>query len=406
MASFKKIPANNKQGYVWVCIKDGPPDPVTGKRNQIKRRGETKKEAEARVDQVIDSLVDHGIDEKKIRNLTFKKVAEEWIDTYSRGDVKPGTIRLRKNSISTLLKYIGAVNIDKIAPKTHQEILNDLHNQGYSKPTIEGVHVTANLIYKHAIKEKYRKDNPAAGAVIPVRRRTVEEIENNPIEEKCLEKHELAEFLDAARKHGLDLDIETFYLLAFSGMRLGELLALKWTDVDFKAGRIRVTKTLYNEKNNMREYELLTPKTDGSIREFDVDPAVMKLLEDHKKNQTKIKMATRHLLSEYHDGNFVFARDNGWPLVHKNIAIRMQRLLDKTSIRKAATPHIFRHTHISMLAEAGVDLSTIMKRVGHDDPKTTLQIYTHVTEKMQKDAAQKVNTYFADILKGPNLQGM
>jgi len=76
----------------------------------------------------------------------------------------------------------------------------------------------------------------------------------------------------------------------------------------------------------------------------------------------------------------------------------MERLLKKTSIKKEATPHIFRHTHISMLAEAGVDLKTIMQRVGHDDPETTLRIYTHVTEKMRKDANEKIRIHFADIL--------
>lgn len=65
----------------------------------------------------------------------------------------------------------------------------------------------------------------------------------------------------------------------------------------------------------------------------------------------------------------------------------MNRLLRMTSIKKHATPHIFRHTHISMLAEAGVYLTTIMKRVGHDDQETTLNIYTHVTEKMKKNAS-------------------
>ncbi|WP_236809623.1 tyrosine-type recombinase/integrase [Bacillus glycinifermentans] len=67
----------------------------------------------------------------------------------------------------------------------------------------------------------------------------------------------------------------------------------------------------------------------------------------------------------------------------------MERLLEKTSIMKHATPHILRHTHISMLTEAGVDLPTIMKRMGYDDIRTTMKIYTHVTEKMKEDAPKK-----------------
>lgn len=76
----------------------------------------------------------------------------------------------------------------------------------------------------------------------------------------------------------------------------------------------------------------------------------------------------------------------------------MGRILKKTSIEKHATPHIFRHTHISMMAEAGIDLPTIMKRVGHDDMKTTMRVYTHVTDKMKKNAAERIKNHFSNIL--------
>jgi hypothetical protein len=82
MASFMKIAANNKQGYMWICIKDFLPDPVTGKRNQIKRRGETKKEAEARVDDAINSLKDDGIDARKTY-LSRKSPKNGWIPIYA-----------------------------------------------------------------------------------------------------------------------------------------------------------------------------------------------------------------------------------------------------------------------------------------------------------------------------------
>jgi integrase len=77
----------------------------------------------------------------------------------------------------------------------------------------------------------------------------------------------------------------------------------------------------------------------------------------------------------------------------------MKRLLKKTFITKHATPHIFRHTHISMLAEAEVDIATIMKRVGHDDMTTTMKIYTHVTNKMKKNTTNKMKNTFGDILE-------
>ncbi|MBO7747387.1 site-specific integrase [Paenibacillus sp. MWE-103] len=405
MASFKKIQANNKQGYKWICIKDGPPDPVTGKRNQIERRGDTKKEAEARVDDVIASLMD-GINIKMIKNLPFNKVAENWMEVYSRSNVKKSTIRNRKNSITLLNKFIGEQNIDKITHRAHQLILNKLFDQGYSRSHMEGVHVTANLIYKYATKEKFIKDNPASGATIPIKTMTVEEIENNPIAEKYFEKSELTELLEAVVKHGLPDDREMFYLMAFSGMRSGEMVALKETDFDFDFNKVRITKTLYNPDNNAKQYELTPPKTKRSIRTVDLDPSIMNMIKERIKRQRKIRMSVMHFSPDYHDEKFLFCNEDGYPTIQKTVNRRLERIISKTTIRKKATSHIFRHTHISMLAEAGVDLPTIMQRVGHDDPKTTLQIYTHVTDKMKQDAGEKVNLHFKDILPTSRVQEM
>ncbi|HJF33266.1 MAG TPA: tyrosine-type recombinase/integrase, partial [Sporosarcina psychrophila] len=102
--------------------------------------------------------------------------------------------------------------------------------------------------------------------------------------------------------------------------------------------------------------------------------------------------------------NFVFCRDNGYPFAPKNIGVRMARLVGKTSIKKNATPHIFRHTHISMLTEAGVELPTIMARVGHEDIETTMKVYTHVTNKMKKDASVKINDLYGNILQNINFK--
>ncbi|WP_366290146.1 site-specific integrase [Paenibacillus sp. AN1007] len=377
---------------------EGPPDPVTGKRKQIPRRGDTQKEALARAQKVLDDLTNHGIDSKKNKNLPFKKVAADWLKTYSKGEVKESTVRVRSKEIKLLEKYLLEINIDKISHKQHQNIINDLDDQGYARTTIEGVHVTANMIMKYAIKHKMRLDNPCTGTIIPVKKLTVEEIENTSLEDGYLEKDEINEFLHAVFLHGMAMDLERFYLLAFSGMRSGELCALKWTDINFETNEIRVTKTLYNENNNMKMYKLTPPKTEGSIRTFQVDQVVMDLLKNHYEKQKQAIIEIKKMLPDYHNGNFVFCRTNGYPFIQKNVLNRMNRILKHTSIKKEATPHIFRHTHISMLSEAGVDLKTIMKRVGHDDPETTLKIYTHVTEKMKKDANDKIRSHFADIL--------
>lgn len=397
----KKV--KTKTGEKWECTADGPRDPATGKRKQVTRRGKTQREAKKRLESALRSLEEYRIDEQLGKKITFEAVASRWLEVYSLTGVKRSTVRVREKEIKILNRYIAKTPIAMITHSQYQKLLHDIAPE-YARTTVQGVNTTAGMVFRHAIKDKLIRDNPATGAVVPKKRRTVEEIENDDIEEKYLESAEVDEFLQAVRQHGLDLDLERFYLLAFSGMRSGELCALKWSDVDFKNKEIRITKTIYNENNNMKTYELTPPKTEGSIRSIEMEDEIMDLLESHRKRQLKVKMKYRAELEEYHDGNFIFCRPNGYPFIQKNVIMRMQRLLEKTNITKHATPHIFRHTHISMLAEAGVDLATIMKRVGHEDIKTTMKIYTHVTDKMKKDANAKVKTLYENALSEINFK--
>ncbi len=220
--------------------------------------------------------------------MPFDKVAIDWLEQYSLTGKKRSTIRIREKEIKILNRYIAKVNIDKISHKMYQKILKDLTDKDYARTTISGVHTTAGMIFKYAIKEKLIKESPSIGAVVPQKRLTVEEIENSDIEEKYLERGELTEFLLTVKEHGLTLDLEIFYLLAFSGMRSGELCALKWSDINFKTKEVRITKTLYNEDNNMRKYELTPPKTKGSIRTLDLDEEIINMLKAHKKRQAKL----------------------------------------------------------------------------------------------------------------------
>lgn len=384
---------------LYEGVADGPRDPITNKRNQIRRRGKSKKEVRAKIEAAIQKLELHGVDEKRIKHLTFEMVALEWLKIYEMGPVKANSVRNRQKSIRVLLRYIANVNIAKVTHGMYQKILRNMFDQGYSDSYIEAAHVTAGMIFKYAIKEKMRVDNPCTGAVVPKKKLTVEDIESTNIEDEYLEPHELEEFLEATVKHGLEFDEEWFFLLAFSGMRSGEMFALKNPDARSETKIISVTKTIYNPDNNMKKYILTPPKTKAAIRAFDIDELVMQKIDAHKRKMAKRKLQSRHLYTDYHDADFLFCRENGYPFIPKTLINRMNRLLKFTSIQKKATPHIFRHTHISMLTEAGVDLNTIMNRVGHDDRETTLKVYTHVTEKMKKNASEKVSSHFRNILQ-------
>lgn len=381
----------------WECVTDGPSDPTTGRRKQIRRRGKTQKEAKNKVKTVLKSLEEDQIDPNAAKKITFEMAANRWIKLYEATGVKRSTVRIREKEIKSLNRHIGKTKVYKITHISYQNTITALAEE-YERNTLLGINSCAGMIFKQLIKDKIIKDNPKNGVVIPKKRRTVEEIESDPIEEEYLDREEIEKFLKATTEKGLDLDIERFYLLAFTGMRSGELCALKWSDINFKTNEIRITKTLYNEDNNMKKYDLTPPKTEGSIRTIEIEQEIMDLLRSHRKRQMKIQSSFKNEIEDFHDANFVFCRPNGYPFIQKNILNRMVRLLRYTDIEKHATPHIFRHSHISMMTEAGVDLATIMERVGHDDMKTTMKIYTHVTRKMKKDASAKVKTLYENAL--------
>lgn len=405
MASYTKIKANNKQGYKWICTLEGPPDPLTGKRKQIPRRGDTQKEAFARAQAVYDQL-SRGINAKKNKSLIFENVAEEWFRVYSKGKVKKRSIITRGVEIKNLNKHFAKRKISSITHRDFQECLYQLFEQGYSFNTISGFKTTGNMIFKYAIKNKYILDNPTTDSIIPVKMLTVAEIENKDqlVEEKYLDRVELINFFNVINIYGIYLDKEIFNLLAFSGFRSGELCALKWPDIDFEANHIRITKTLHAK--SFINYELTPPKTTSSIRVVPIDESIMNILKKFQQQSDNSYLQHKKMYKHYHDENFVFRKPDGYPIHQKYILTRMQQLMKKTTIKKHATPHIFRHTYISMLAEAGVDLITIMKRVGHRDEKITLGIYTHVTQKMQNNADQKLKKHFAEVLNMSVLQEM
>jgi integrase len=260
---------------------------------------------------------------------------------------------------------------------------------------MDGIQSTGRMIFKFAVQSDWLQQNPTENYSLPKQQATIEDVEKENLKKKFLEKNELAEFLSLARTEGLSNDYMLFSLLAYSGIRIGESLALKWADVDFKRGSIRISKTLYNPTNNKVNYTLLTPKTKGSIRTIKMDGKVMKLFKKHLLKQNEIKIQNRH---HYKDENFVFTSPEGYPLVQKLPALRLQRLLKKLPhINKEITLHSFRHTHTSLLIEAGVGLKEIQQRLGHTDIQTTMNIYAHMTDNMEEKASHQFSKLMEDL---------
>lgn len=382
-----------KCGATWSYIIDIGTDPKTGKRKQKKKGGfKTKQEAHDAAAIVIAELAQGTfIGEKKI---TFEDFAQEWLQSYlSTGKVKISTGRVRQHEINLLSPYLAKLKMPEVSRKQYQDALNSLNMKGYADNTIDGAHRTGRMIFKRAIELGVIKSNPTDYAIVPKTQVTVEELERGNEIPKYMEKEELAKFLETAKIFGLKRDYPIFLTLAYTGMRAGELCALKWQDIDFNGRTISITKTYYNPRNIITEYTLLTPKTKSSKRVIDVEEIVLGELEQLRSKQEAFKEQRKKENKPYHDKGFVFAqmddKNAGYPLYLKLIGIRMARLLKLAKLSTNLTPHSLRHTHTSLLSEAEVSLEQIMQRLGHSDDETTRKIYLHVTKPKKKEASQK-----------------
>lgn len=186
----------------------------------------------------------------------------------------------------------------------------------YSKNYVDSIVASTNMIFKYAYYMKLIKVLPNEGIKRPKKRLSVEELESSEFKKKFLEKDELFEFLNVAKNQHAPLNsFEVFTTLAYTGCRAGEILALKWSDIDFENNTISITKTYYNPNNNKKKYQILTPKTESSIGKISVDPNVIHMLKKYKLNiQDKWKDEL------YIDNDFVFTDYNDYPLVIRKLS--------------------------------------------------------------------------------------
>ena len=375
-------------GAKWSFTVDVGINPKTGERKQVTRSGfDTLQKAKIVAAKLVTDVSEGTYVEEK--GIAFERFAKDWLKMYEKTGVKISTVRVRKHESGRMIEHFKFVKLKDVTKKMYQDAINSL-SEDLSCRTVAGIHATARMIFGRAVELDMLKNNPTDYAKLPKKQITVEQLEQEEEIPKYLEKEELALFLKTAEESGLLNDSLIFNVLAYTGMRVGELCALKWRDINFEENTISITKTYYNPRNSTAEYVLLTPKTKASRRTIEIDPGLTEALKKHKKKQAAVQM--RHA-DIYHNEDFILGKMEGkylgYPELIKNIELRMARLLKLGKLNRALTPHSLRHTHTSLLAEAGVGLQEIMERLGHKDDHTTRTVYMHVTKDKKKEAAQK-----------------
>lgn len=192
------------------------------------------------------------------------------------------------------------------------------------------------------------------------------------------EKSELAEILDAMKDNQRWYTF--FRLLAYTGLRRCEALALLWSDVDFKTGTLTINKTLSTGINNVPVVH--ETKTKSGMRTIEIDRETLRILNDWRAAQKTLSMK-----------GLIFPSKNGTEMPITNPYTFFQRVAKQLGIK--GTIHSFRHTHASMLFEAGWSIKDVQERLGHKDFKTTMDIYTHVPQRRRKESMQEFEKFIS-----------
>lgn len=315
--------------------------------------------------------------------VTYYDVAMSWLE-HTEPTVKRSTHINHTIYVNKIFSYIDkALPIADLTAVTLEDVLHKVYyvenlSYSYTRATF----TTMKAIYKHAKRKK----------LIP----SLIDFEDIEIKKKPFSHSDIAKkqnkFLDAVELKETLMQLSKidsricllFEFVSLTGLRIGELLALRYSDYDKENATININGTIQYDYKNSSEIKRGTPKNIYSVRDISLSDRAVSILDS-----IMLENKRRSLWFEgYIDHGYIFTSSRGNPY---DIQFLNRRLKGVHIEGKHLTTHIFRHTHISMLAELGVPLKTIMQRVGHNDPNTTLSIYTHVTKSMHDDVINKLN---------------
>ena len=374
-----------RRGRSYALVLDLDRDPSTGRRRQKWHSGyRTKREAAAALAELVTS-VNRGVYVPTSRQ-TVADYVDEWLAAIAP-TVRPSThYSYTRNLRLHLLPYLGttpltAVDAGALNALYARLLVEGRRNQaggGLSARSVSYVHSIAHRAFKDAVKWGRLVRNPADAADPP---RATASGSPDMVTWTAAELHR---FLDGVRDDRLHA---AYFLLATTGMRRGEALGLRWTDVDLDAGRAAVRQTVIAVNHQPM---MGTPKTAKGRRNVSLDARTVTALRDHRVRQAAERL---QMGSGWTDHGLVFCRVDG-AMLHPE---RFSRSFGDR-VRQLGLPpirlHDLRHGWATMALAGKVNARVVQERLGHANVGITLNVYSHVTDSMQDDAAETV----ADIV--------
>jgi integrase len=322
----------------------------------------------------------------KLSNDTLNAFIDEWPKCHP--DLKESTISHYKVTIDPYVRpKLGNRLLTKIEANDIQSLYGGLREDGLSNDTLVYIHALLKTIFKLATVRCRIVFNPMDGVKSPAGKRFDQEKQEKR-EQRTMTPGQVEKFLTAANRTRFGL----IYTLAFyTGCRPGELLGLRWDNLDTQARVLKIRQTLIWRKG--RKWYWDTPKTATGRRNLRLTDELLELLERHRKRQLEERMRAGRAWSDH---GFIFCNEVGEPYSQSQLRYFFKRTLQAAELPAHFNPYSARHTSGTLLMALGVNPKTVSERLGHSDVSITLRAYTHPTGEMHEAASERAEA----LIKG------
>jgi integrase len=366
--SIKK--EQRKDGPRYIVTVDLGPDPVTGERRQRRQTYRTKKEAERRRSAWL-AEIDKGTTVDR-STMTMAELMSYWLQTYARHHVRPksyedyeGTIRVH------IVPALGHVPLQKLKPEHLQTFYSDKLSAGCGKRTVELCHLRLSQALKMAVELDLVARN-VAQSVKPPRARAREM--------QTWDTAQVQLFLAAASQSCYG---PIWAVVLATGMRRGEVLGLRWQDVDFERRVLHVRQAVVPVGGAAQ----IGPTKNSRSRAIQgIPPYVLGALREHRVRQNERRLA---LGAAWQDHGLVFPSNLGTPINPRNLGRDYDRWVAQAGVPRIRI-HDQRHTHASLMLQMGTDIKVVSERLGHARTSITMDIYAHVTSRQHIEAGDRI----------------
>lgn len=366
MASIQKY--QTQKGTRWRALVYAGVDPATDKPVVKQKRGfATKREAQHWADKTTADILRGAPLTHRAQAPNFSDFAALWYDQYKLS-VKPSTARKTAEILRLhVIPVFGDTRIDAITPAMCQQAVNawTIHSHGRTMAAY------SRRIMKAAVRDGLIQADPWDRVDIP---KPPDKLQ--PQEPPFWTRDELTAFLEACQADKRPDVYPFFRLLAYTGMRRGEILALEWSAVDLDARTVTIRQAMTTDADG--QITIGTPKSRTSCRTLTLDAGTVEAL----RRWQGLAMSSR----------FVFEGSTGKPLTASRPAKVLRQICQQAGIRPIKI-HGLRHTHCSLLFAAGATPKEVQDRLGHASAQITLDIYTHLTSQQQAQTADRFAKY-------------